>query len=119
MEDEDSLLYEEEYVLRKSKQSRRVTEDAMKDVNLGETKELWNVKINKFLEGEFREKLLKLLKEYKDMFAWSYKDMPCINHEFYRHKIDLKEDVKLIQRHQYRINPNYAKKVKEEINKLL
>ena len=46
-DDEDSLLYEEEYVLRRSKQPRWVSEDAVVEVNLGTDEELQTVKISK------------------------------------------------------------------------
>ena len=60
-----------------------------------------------------------LLKEYKDVFAWSYADMEGINPKFYQHKINLKEGEKPVKQQRYRMNPNYAKLVKEEIDKLL
>ena len=60
-----------------------------------------------------------LLKEYKDVFAWSYVDMEGINPKFYQHKINLKEGAKPVKQQRYRMNPNYAKLVKEEINRLL
>lgn len=118
-DDEDSLMYEEEYVLRQSKQPRRVPEDDVVEVNMGTKEEPQTVKISKLLEGKFREELISLLKKYKSVFAWSYKDMPRIDPAFYQHKMDLKTDFKPIQQQRYRMNPNYAKKVKEEIDKLL
>jgi len=43
---EDSLLYEEEYVLCHSKQPHRVPEDVVMKVNLGTVEELQPIKIN-------------------------------------------------------------------------
>lgn len=63
--------------------------------------------------------MITLLRDYKDVFAWSYKDMPGIEPTFYQHIIDLRKDARLVQQKRYRMNPNYAKKVKEEIDKLL
>lgn len=91
----------------------------MVEVNLGTEDEPQMVKIIKLLEGNFRGELVGLLKEYKSVFTWSYKDMPGIDPTFYQHKIDLKTDAKTIQQQRYKMNPNYAKKVKEEIDKLL
>jgi hypothetical protein len=84
-EDVDSLLYEEEYLLRQSKQPRRVPEDAVVEVNLGTPEEPQPVKISKLLQGQFRDDLVALLKEYKSVFAWTYKDMPGIDPSFYQH----------------------------------
>ena len=63
--------------------------------------------------------MIELLKEYKDVFAWSHEDMQGLDPKFYQHKINLSTDVKPMQQHCYRMNWNYAVRVKEEIDKLL
>ena len=45
--------------------------------------------------------------------------MKWLNPKFYQHEINLATDAKPVQQHQYRMNPNYAARVKEEIDKLL
>jgi hypothetical protein len=45
--------------------------------------------------------------------------MKGLNPEFYHHKINLGKDAIPVQQRRYRLNPNYAAKVKEEIDKLL
>ena len=59
-----------------------------------------------------------LLTEYKDVFAWSYQDMKGLDPKF-QHRIVLEVDVRPIRQQCYRMNPNYAIRVKEEIDKLL
>ena len=39
------------------------------------------VQIRSTLSSEERERLVSLLKDFKDVFAWSYKDMPGIDPE--------------------------------------
>jgi len=51
------------------------------------------VKLSKQLDLKGNEELKGLLEEYKDIFAWSYKDTKGIYPKFYHHIIDLKEDV--------------------------
>ena len=63
--------------------------------------------------------MLELLKEYKDVFAWSHEDMKGLDPKFYPHKINLSTDAKPVQQRRYRMNPNYVAHVKEEIDKLL
>jgi hypothetical protein len=75
--------------------------------------------VAKELDMDFEEQLTKVLREYKDLFAWSYEDMKGLNPEFYDHKINLAKDAIPVQQWRYRLNPNYAAKVKEEIDKLL
>ena len=59
------------------------------------------------------------LKEFKDVFTWSYKDMKWMDLKFYQHQIHLSKDVKLVAQRHYRMKPKYAIKVKEEIDKWL
>ena len=66
-----------------------------------------------------KERLIGLLKQYKNVFAWSFKDMKGLDPAFCQHQINLHKDVKPVQQRRYRLNPNYAIKVKEEIDKLL
>ena len=53
------------------------------------------------------------------MFGWSYADMRGLDPQLYKHQIHLSTDAKLVAQRRYRMNPNYAAKVKEEIDKLL
>jgi hypothetical protein len=69
--------------------------------------------IAKELDTEFKEQLTNVVRTYKDVFTWSYEDMNALNPEFYHHKINLAEDVIPVQQRRYRLNPNYAAKVKE------
>ena len=63
--------------------------------------------------------MIALLTEYKDVFAWSHEDMKGLDPKFYQHKINLTVDAKPVQQRRYRMNPNYAARVKEETDKLL
>ena len=63
--------------------------------------------------------MVELLKEYKDVFTYLYEDMKVMDPQFYQHQIHLSKDAKLVAQRHYRMNPNYAVKVKEEIGELL
>jgi hypothetical protein len=60
-----------------------------------------------------------LLTNYKNVFAWSYKELKGIPREICEHKIPLMADAQLIKQKEYRMNLNYALKVKEDLDKLL
>lgn len=60
-----------------------------------------------------------LFLEYKDVFAWSYKDLKGITLELGEHKINLIEGAKPIRQRPYYMNPKYKEKVKSEFDKLL
>ena len=45
--------------------------------------------------------------------------MKGLDPQYYQHQIHLQHDARPVQRRRYRMNPNYAAKVKKEIDKLL
>ena len=60
-----------------------------------------------------------LLLEFKDVFAWSHKDLTGIDKAYGEFRIDLEENAKPVWQRQYRLNPKYSLKVKEELDSLL
>jgi len=56
---------------------------------------------------------------YKDVFAWSYKGLKGIPRKVREHKTELMVNVQPIKQKQYRMNPNYALRVREDLDKLL
>jgi hypothetical protein len=60
-----------------------------------------------------------LFKEFKDVFAWTYKDLKGILSELVQHKIELNTSIPLAHQTRYRLNLNYVAIVKQDIDKLL
>ena len=63
--------------------------------------------------------LVSTLKEYQDIFAWSYKDLKGVNPEICQHTIPMKDTTKPSRQRPYTHNDNFAKRIREEIDKLL
>ncbi len=61
----------------------------------------------------------QLLKEFKDVFAWTYKDLKGIPPKLAQHKIKFNTIVPSTHQSRYRLNPNYVIIVKQNIDKLL
>ena len=99
--------------------SRRVKKDELLDLNLGSTSKPRNVWVSAKLDTDFKGQLHTLLLSFKDVFAWNYADMKGFDPRFYQHHITLKDDATPIWQQRHWMNPNYAAKVKEEIDKLL
>ncbi len=61
----------------------------------------------------------QFLKEFKDVFTWTYKDLKGIPRELAQHRIEL--DIIIPPTHQarYKLDPNYVVAVKQNTNKLL
>ncbi len=60
-----------------------------------------------------------LFKEFKDVFAWTYKDLKGIPLELVQHKIELDTSIPLAHQTKYILNVNYAATIKHDIDKLL
>jgi hypothetical protein len=61
---------------------------------------------------------LNMLLEYKDVFAWTYKDLKSIHPELAQHRIELDTSIPLTHHAKYKMNPNYVV-VKQDIDKML
>ncbi len=61
----------------------------------------------------------QLLKEFKDVFAWMYKDVKVIPLELALYIIELDITTPATHQPRYELNPNYAIKIKQNIDKLL
>ncbi len=61
----------------------------------------------------------QLLNEFKDVFAWTYKDLKGIPPELTQHRIELDTTISPPHQAMYRLNPNYATMAKQDIDKLL
>ena len=68
------------------------------------------------LMAEEEEQLIALLKEYRDVFAWLYKDLKGVNPKFCQHTIPMRDDAKPSIQRPYSYNENFAKKINEEID---
>jgi hypothetical protein len=91
----------------------------VEEVNLGTKDQPKIVKFGKQMDKEFKQKLKELLQEYQDTFAWSYKDFKGLPAHICEHRIELEPNARPIKQAKYQMNPAYAAKVKEEIDKLL
>ena len=65
------------------------------------------------------EKLLEILRKYKEAIAWSIEDLKGISPSIYMHKILLEENVKTSIEHQRRLNPVMKEVVRKEVLKWL
>jgi hypothetical protein len=50
--------------------------DKLEEIDIGDSDKPRPTFISANMDSNFREKLIKLLKQYKDCFAWDYSEMP-------------------------------------------
>jgi hypothetical protein len=79
---------------------------------------LQQVKVNIYLELVVNYQLIELLKEFKDIFAWTYNDLNGIPLEIVQHQIKLDASIPPIHQARYQLNPKFVAIIKQDINKL-
>ncbi|XP_065860901.1 uncharacterized protein [Euphorbia lathyris] len=114
---EEEIPTEIERMLEVEKKTMEPQDEALEVVNLGTEKEPREVKINGTLDQDIKERLASLLKEYKDVFAWSYEDMPGLNTDIVVHKLPLKPESKPVKQKLRKMKPKTLLKIKEEVKK--
>eukprot|EP00253_Pinus_taeda_P019999 PITA_19999 len=60
-----------------------------------------------------------LFREFRDIFAWSYEEMPGIDSRIVEHEIKMYPDVKLVRQRLRPIHPKKDATIKAEVEKLL
>ena len=62
----------------------------MKEVNLGNDEDPQQTYLSAFVEFDEEVAFMNILKEYRDVFAWSYKEMPGLNPRVAIHQLTVK-----------------------------
>ncbi len=83
---------------------------------MGTNNELQYVKINADLIALVAITVEEPLKEFKDVFAWTYKDLRGIPLHIAKHKIDLDTTIPPTHQARYKMNPNYTAIVKHDLD---
>jgi hypothetical protein len=52
------------------------------------------IKLSKYLPHEYKQKYIDMIKEYVDVFAWSYEDLKTYDTSVIQHKIPLNPSIK-------------------------
>ncbi|RDY04762.1 hypothetical protein CR513_11484, partial [Mucuna pruriens] len=63
--------------------------EQLETINLGEEEERQEIRVGKQMLPDIREKLVELLREYVDVFAWSYHNMLGLDTTIVEHKLPL------------------------------
>jgi ribonuclease HI len=78
------------------------------ECNIGTQEEPKFVKLSSSLTTEQRAEYTELLKEFADVFAWTYEDLKTYDTSVIEHKIPLKEEAKPFRQKLRQINPYVA-----------
>ena len=119
-DEEVELLNDILEALERQDEGSKPNIEELEVVNLAEEgEESKEVKIGTRFTIEQRETLIALLREFYEIFAWSYQDMPGLDTDIVVHKIPLKQECKLVKQALRRMKPEVILKIKEEVEKQL
>ncbi|XP_074298547.1 uncharacterized protein LOC141629445 [Silene latifolia] len=95
------------------------TVDELKELNLGTTEDPHPIYVSALLTKEEEEEYYKLLVKYKDVFAWSYKEMPGLSPKIAVHRLAIKKGTNPKKQPQRRFRPELVPEIEKEVNKLI
>ena len=84
----------------------RIGQDDMKEVKIGSR-----------LCSEVKKGLIDLLREYSDVFAWSYQEMPGLDSDIMEHRLPLKPECPPVKQKLRRTHHEMEVNIKEEVQK--
>lgn len=64
----------------------------IEECNIGTELKPKMIKLSKYLPPQEKEQYIDLLKEYQDVFAWSYEDLKAYDTNIIQQKIPIKDD---------------------------
>ena len=77
------------------------------------------IKIGVKFPKDMKHELIALLKEFREIFAWSYQDMPGLDTEIVMHRIPVKLECPPVWQALRRMKSEIILKIKEEVEKQL
>ena len=84
---------------------------------MGTEEDKKEIKIGALLDARVKGRIVELLREYSDIFAWSYRDMPGLDPDVVEHRLPLKPECPPVKQKLRRSHPYMARKIKEEVRK--
>nr|POF25448.1 transposon ty3-i gag-pol polyprotein [Quercus suber] len=93
--------------------------ETLEMIELAEEKANKTIKIGTTLSPEMKKKLVQLLKENLDIFAWSHEDMPGISPDVIQHKLNVDPEKKPIKQRRRVFALERDRAITDEVTKLL
>ena len=94
----------------------KITKDPLKDGTDEDPKPTY---LSGFLEIDEEVAYMNILKEYRDVFAWSYKEMLGLNPRVAVHQLAVKNGSRPVKKAQRRFRPDLIPLIENEVNKLI
>jgi hypothetical protein len=93
-------------------------DDQVNEVNIGNKDTSRIIKVGKGCTPEEKRKIVTLVREYKDVFAWSYDELKAYDPKIINHVIPSLEGVKPFRQRLRFMNPKVVPTIQKELQKL-
>ncbi|KAI5317664.1 hypothetical protein L3X38_037371 [Prunus dulcis] len=97
----------------------QATIDDLQDINLGTVDDPKPIFVSVSLAPQELEEYTQLLQEYRDVFAWSYQDMPGLDPNVAVHKLGIPNEARWVKQAPLRFRPELTIQIEVEIDKLI
>ncbi|KAI5338076.1 hypothetical protein L3X38_017347 [Prunus dulcis] len=97
----------------------QATIDDLQDINLGTVDDPKPIFVSVSLTPQELEEYTQLLQEYRDVFAWSYQDMPGLDPNVAVHKLGIPNEARWVKQAPRRFRPELTIQIEIEIDKLI
>ncbi|KAI5313714.1 hypothetical protein L3X38_042890 [Prunus dulcis] len=97
----------------------QATIDDMQEINLGTVDRPKPIFVSASLTPQELEEYTQLLQEYRDVFAWSYQDMPGLDPNVVVHKLGIPDEARWVKQPPRRFQPKLTIQIEIEIDKLI
>ncbi|KAK4384601.1 Transposon Tf2-12 polyprotein [Sesamum angolense] len=97
----------------------KATIDEMKEVNLGDIENPRSIYVSASLTQEEEGTYIALLHEFKDVFVWSYKEIPGLDPKVAVHHLSVKKGARPVKQGHRRFRPELIPLIEGEVNKLI
>nr|XP_027100429.1 uncharacterized protein LOC113719420 [Coffea arabica] len=97
----------------------KVTVDDLKEINLGTSEDPRPIYISALLNLDEEKAYIERFREYQDIFAWTYKEMPGLDPKVAVHHLVVKKRVRPVKQAQRRFRSDLIPLIEIEVNKLI
>ena len=95
-----------------------MNDEDIEDCNIGTQQDPKIIRMSKMLSPEIKKRYIKLMKDFPDVFAWSYEDLKVYDTKVIQHVIPIKDDQKPFKQKLRWINPLLLPLIEKEVRKL-
>ena len=104
-------------LLQQEERALHSHEEPVETINLGTEVDRKEVKIGTNMEAKTKQRLMQMLHDYVEIFAWSYEDIPSLDTDIMIHRLPTKEDCPPVKQKVRRMRPEMSEKIKAEVMK--